>query len=106
MKKVSPGIYNAEMDSKYFHLYLAYLKLKRMKRATIKYSNLIAKFEFEYYRTSKMNRMLNDYNKNNDVLFAYIEPIMWKKRVDAGVKILGITPYEELSKRDEEFIMV
>ena len=104
-KRVSPGFYNTEMESKYFWLYIACKKLEKKKDKTSEdYQKNLVKFELKYYKVSKMNKILNDISKNEDEIIKYLEPTFLKNKVDAGAERLGITPYEKLSKEEERFI--
>ena len=123
---VSPAFYNSEMESNYFHLYVRSISLNKEKQGDKTYrlysylSNIFAEnrepktkpyeqrlvsFELQYYKISKQNKILKDISKNQDEILKYLEPTWWKNKVDANAKKLGITPYEELSKKEEEFII-
>ena len=97
-KRSSPGFYNTEMESKYFWLYLSSRKLIRTKSETEEYQAKLVGFELKYYKTSKMNRILNEASQNKNEIIKYLEPTWLKKKVDNNAKKLGITPYEELDK--------
>lgn len=105
-KRYSPGFYNAEMESNYFWLYLSSRKLIRTKSETKEYQSKLVGFECKYYRVSKMNRILNETSQNKDEIVKYLEPTWLKKKVDSNAKKLGITPYEELDKKEDDFIIV
>ena len=103
-QRTSPGFYNTEMESKYFRLYFRSRKL--IKKPNIEgYEQKLVRFELDYYKVSKQNRILNDISKNPDEIIKYLEPTWWKKRVDENAQKLGIKPYEELDKREESFII-
>ena len=55
---------------------------------------------------SKMNRILNEISNDKGEIIKYLEPTTLKKKVDDGAEKLGITPYEKLSKKDDDFIML
>ena len=108
-KRVSPGFYNSDMESKYFSLYLLAHKIKRWQKkgkGPEECNRLITRFELQYYKVSKMNRILNDLSKNKDEIIKYLEPSGLKRRVESAAKEFGIKPYDELDKREEEFIFV
>lgn len=105
-QRVSPGFYNSEMESKYFWLYISYKKLSKQDVESEKYKSGVVKFEVKYYKVSKMNRILNEISKNKNEIIPYLEPTYLKKKVDAGAEKLGITPYEKLDKKDDDFIML
>lgn len=117
------GFYNSEMESNYIKLYRNYLKIKKYKSLLENHKkpffnihkkqitqadidSLITRFELNYYKVSKMNFILNKVTKEQKPFIPYLEPTTWKNRVDKAAKELGIKPYEELSKRDQEFIYV
>lgn len=105
-KRSSPGFYNTIMESDYLHLYIRCFLLSRKNKESKDYDKLLIRFEFDYYKTSKKNRILNEASQNKDEIFKYLEPTGLKKKVDAGAKKLGITPYDELDKHEESFIML
>jgi len=105
-QRVSPGFYNSEMESHYFRLFLQYRKLKKMNRDSEDFKNRIVRFELNYYKISKMNKILLETNKKKDEFVYYLEPTFWKNKVDKGAKELGIKPYEELDKKEDDFIMI
>lgn len=103
-KRVSPGFYNTEMESKYFHLYIQYWLLNRKDKDSEEYKKSIIKFELKYYKVSKMNKILNDISKEEYEIIKYLEPSGLKKKVDAGAKKLGITPFDELNRSEQDFV--
>ena len=105
-KRVSPGFYNTEMESKYFWLYVSYKILSHKSKESADYDKKLIKFELQYYKVSKMNRILNEISQNKDEFIKYLEPTRLKEKVDNGAQKLGIIPYEKLDKKDDDFILL
>lgn len=102
----SPIFYNNEMESKYLKLYLTSRTLNKPKAKTKSdYQNQLVKFEVNYYQVSKANKQLNEASKNFKYL-TYIEPTWLKQKVDKNAEKLGIKPYEQLNKKEDDFIMI
>ena len=105
-KRVSPGFYNSEMESKYFHLYISSILLNRKRDELQPNDRRLIRFELDYYKVSKKNKILNDISKNKDEIIKYLEPTDLKKKVDKNAEKLGIKPYDKLDQKEESFIML
>ncbi len=105
-QRVSPGFYNSEMETKYFFLYLSSKKLLRQKSSAADYTQKLTKFEVAYYKVSKMNKILNEISKNENEFIKYLEPSWFKQKVDTNAERLGIKPYSELNKNEDDFILL